>query len=259
MTTEKKDTTTKATKERIDQILVDRGLAESRTRAQALVMSGLVLVGGHRIDKPGTRVATDKPVELKGQDHPWVSRGGLKLDKGLSTFGIDVTDMTALDVGASTGGFSDVLLARGASRVYAVDVGYGQLAHRLRTDPRVVVMERTNARHLTAEQIPDPIDIIVCDASFIGLRTVLETPLTFLRPGGWLVALIKPQFEVGKGRLGKGGVVRDPALHEEVCTTMQAWLSGRPGWAVAGITESPIRGPEGNVEFLLGGRLAPTS
>lgn len=244
-------------KDRLDQILVDRGLAESRTRAQALIMAGLVLVNGQKMDKPGTKIPTDRTVELKGQDHPWVSRGGLKLEKGLTTFGITPTGWVGMDVGSSTGGFTDVLLTHGAAKVYSVDVGYGQLAHKLRTDPRVVVLERTNARHLTAEQIPEAVDIVVCDASFIGLRTVLETPLSFLKPGGWLVALIKPQFEVGKDRLGKGGVVRDPALHAEVCDTMRDWLGNRPGWRVDGITESPIKGPEGNVEFLLVGQYTP--
>lgn len=241
----------KPKKERLDQILVDRGLAESRTRAQALIMAGLVIVGDHKHDKPGTKVATDVAITLKGQDHPWVSRGGLKLVKGLDHFAVDPTGWTCLDVGASTGGFTDVLLSRGATRVYAVDVGYGQLAHKLRVDPRVVVLERTNARHLTAEQIPDPIDMVVCDASFIGLRTVLDQPLTLVRPGGHLIALIKPQFEVGKERVGKGGVVRDPALHQEVCDTITTWLSTRPGWTVQGLTESPIKGPEGNIEFLI--------
>lgn len=243
----------KAVKQRLDQLLVDRGLAESRTRAQAVIMAGLVIVDGRKVDKAGTKVAADAPVEVRGQDHPWVSRGGLKLEKGLDVFGINPAGLVCLDVGASTGGFTDVLLARGAARVYAVDVGYGQLAHKLRTDPRVVVLERTNARHLTAEHVPEAVDLVVCDASFIGLRTVLETPLSFLRAGGRLVALIKPQFEVGRERVGKGGVVRDPALHEEVCATIRAWLEGRPGCRVLGIAESPIRGPEGNVEFLIGG------
>lgn len=246
----------KVAKTRLDQLLVDRGLAESRTRAQAIIMAGLVLVDGHKVDKAGTKVAEDKPIELKGQDHPWVSRGGLKLDKALDQFAIDVTGMVGLDVGASTGGFTDVLLTRGAARVYAVDVGYGQLAHKLRVDERVVVLERTNARHLTPEQIPEPVDIVVCDASFIGLRTVLPAALGFVRPGGRLAALIKPQFEVGKERVGKGGVVRDPALHAEVCETIRAWLSDLPGWSVDGITESPIKGPEGNVEFLIVGTKA---
>lgn len=246
----------KPKKQRLDQLLVDRGLAESRTRAQALIMAGLVLVGGQKVDKAGTKVAEDKAIELKGQDHPWVSRGGLKLDKGLTAFAIDVTGAVGLDVGASTGGFTDVLLTRGAAKVYAVDVGYGQLAHKLRVDERVVVLERTNARHLTDAEIPEAVDIVVCDASFIGLRTVLPAALGFVRPGGRLVALIKPQFEVGKERVGKGGVVRDPALHEEVCATIRDWLSGLPGWRVDGITESPIKGPEGNVEFLIVGTKA---
>lgn len=241
-------------KERLDQILVDRGLAESKTRAQALIMAGLVLVAEQKIDKPGTKVSTDKPVTLKGQDHPWVSRGGLKLVKGLDHFAVDPTGWICLDVGASTGGFTDVLLTRGAASVYAVDVGYGQLAHKLRVDPRVVVLERTNARHLDADTIPSPIDLVVCDASFIGLRTVLERPLELVEPGGGLIALIKPQFEVGKERVGKGGVVRDPDLHAEVCQTISDWLASLPGWTVEGLTESPIKGPEGNIEFLIYGR-----
>jgi 23S rRNA (cytidine1920-2'-O)/16S rRNA (cytidine1409-2'-O)-methyltransferase len=245
------DTSSKPKKERLDQLLVDRGLSESRTRAQALIMAGLVVVGEHKVDKPGTRVSTDAALVLKGQDHPWVSRGGLKLVKGLDHFVVDPSGWTCLDVGASTGGFTDVLLSRGAAKVYAVDVGYGQLAHKLRVDPNVVVMERTNARHLTAEQIPDPIDMVVCDASFIGLRTVLDMPLSLVRPGGRVIALIKPQFEVGKDRVGKGGVVRDPELHAEVCATITDWLSALPGWQVEGLTESPIKGPEGNIEFLI--------
>jgi 23S rRNA (cytidine1920-2'-O)/16S rRNA (cytidine1409-2'-O)-methyltransferase len=244
-------------KKRLDQLLVDRGLVETRARAQAVIMAGLVYSGERKLDKPGTPLADDIALELRGQDHPWVSRGGLKLDKGLTQFGIDVAGLTGLDVGASTGGFSDVLLTRGAAKVYAVDVGHGQLAWKLRTDPRVVVLERTNARHLTAEQVPDPVDIVVCDASFIGLEVVLPAALARTRPGAWLVALIKPQFEVGKGRVGKGGVVREPELHQEVCDRIDAWLSAQPGWTVLGITESPILGPEGNKEFLIGGRRLP--
>lgn len=244
----------KTEKVRLDQLLVDRGLVESRARAQAVIMAGLVFSKEQRLDKAGQKVAVDTALELRGQDHPWVSRGGLKLAKGLDAFGLDPSGLVAVDVGASTGGFTDVLLAHGAARVYAVDVGYGQLAHRLRVDPRVVVLERTNARHLTPEQIPEAVDVVVCDASFIGLRTVLPAALALVRPGGWLVALIKPQFEVGKERVGKGGVVRDPALHAEVCDTIAAWLSALPGWQVLGITQSPITGPEGNVEFLIGAR-----
>jgi len=193
-------------------------------------------------------------ITLRGQPHPWVSRGGLKLEKGLAEFGIDVTGFIGIDVGASTGGFTDVLLQNGAAKVYAVDVGQGQLDWKLRNDDRVVVMEKTNARHLTDEQIPDLVDIVVCDASFIGLRTVLPASMERLKPGGHLIALIKPQFEVGKERVGKKGVVREPELHQEVCDTISDWLSNLPGWEVLGITKSPITGPEGNVEFLICGR-----
>ncbi|MBX9635594.1 MAG: TlyA family RNA methyltransferase [Magnetospirillum sp.] len=246
-------------RKRVDQLLVERGLVESRSRAQALVMAGLVLSGGKRVDKPGHQLAEDAPLELKGQDHPWVSRGGLKLVEALDRFAIDPTGKIAVDVGASTGGFTDVLLTRGATKVYAVDVGHGQLAWKLRSDERVVVLERTNARYLTAEQIPEPVDMVVCDASFIGLETVLPTALGFARPGGYLVALIKPQFEVGKGRVGKGGVVREPELHAEVCDRIQEWLAARPGWQVLGLCESPITGPEGNKEFLIVGRFDGTA
>lgn len=241
-------------KTRADVALVDRGLVDSRARAQALIMAGQVLCGTRRVDKPGQPIAADQPLSLRGQDHPWVSRGGLKLDKALDHFAIDATGTCCLDVGASTGGFTDVLLARGAARVFAVDVGHGQLAWKLRQDARVVVLERTNARHLTADQIPDPVDLIVCDASFIGLRTVLAAPLALAAPGAGLVALIKPQFEVGRERVGKGGVVRDPALHDEVCATIRAWLDSLGGWTVLGITDSPILGPEGNREFLIAAR-----
>lgn len=240
------------TKIRLDQLLVDRGLAESRTKAQAIIMAGQVFTGTRRLDKAGDKVAEDLALEVKGQAHPWVSRGGLKLEKGLTEFTIDPAGLTAIDVGASTGGFTDVLLTRGAARVYAVDVGHGQLAWKLRTDPRVVVMEKTNARSLDAGLIPDPVDLVVCDASFIGLEVVLPAALALTRPGARLVALIKPQFEVGKGRVGKGGVVREPELHQEVCDRIRAWVGGLPGWRVLGITESPIKGPEGNIEFLIG-------
>ncbi|WP_413206091.1 TlyA family RNA methyltransferase [Rhodospirillum sp. A1_3_36] len=239
-------------KMRLDQLLVDRGLVESRAKAQAVILAGLVFSEERRLDKAGQQVSPDLTIDLRGQPYPWVSRGGLKLEKGLEAFGLDVAGQVGLDVGASTGGFTDVLLTRGATKVYAVDVGYGQLAHKLRIDERVLVLERTNARHLTAEVIPEPVDIIVCDASFIGLRTVLPAALGLAAPGAHVVALIKPQFEVGKDRVGKGGVVRDPALHEEVCETIRDWLGALPGWRVLGLTESPIKGPEGNVEFLIG-------
>ena len=236
---------------RLDQLLVDRGLVESKSRAQALIMAGLVYSGEKRLDKPGQPVAEDLRVDLRGQDHPWVSRGGLKLAKAIENFPINPAGKTAIDVGASTGGFTDVLIQNGAAKVYAVDVGQGQLAWKLRQDPRVVVLEKTNARHLTAEQIPEPVDLVVCDASFIGLETVLPAALSLTKPQAWLAALIKPQFEVGKGRVGKGGVVREPELHKEVCDRIEAWVGGLPGWTVRGIVESPIKGPEGNIEFLI--------
>ncbi len=236
---------------RLDQLLVDRGLVESKSRAQALIMAGLVYNGEKRLDKPGLSVADDLQIDLRGQDHPWVSRGGLKLAKAIDSFPIDPAGKTAIDVGASTGGFTDVLLQNGAAKVYSVDVGQGQLAWKLRQDPRVVVLEKTNARHLTTEQISDPIDLVVCDASFIGLEIVLPAALALTKPHAWLAALIKPQFEVGKGRVGKGGVVREPELHKEVCDRIEAWVNNLPGWTVRGIVESPIKGPEGNVEFLI--------
>ncbi len=236
---------------RLDQLLVDRGLVESKSRAQALIMAGLVYSGEKRLDKPGLSLAEDTEIDVRGQDHPWVSRGGLKLAKAIESFPIDPAGKIAIDVGASTGGFTDVLIQNAAAKVYAVDVGQGQLAWKLRQDPRVVVLEKTNARHLTAEQIPDPIDLVVCDASFIGLEIVLPAALALTKPQAWLAALIKPQFEVGKGRVGKGGVVREPELHKEVCDRIEAWVGGLPGWTVRGIVESPIKGPEGNIEFLI--------
>jgi 23S rRNA (cytidine1920-2'-O)/16S rRNA (cytidine1409-2'-O)-methyltransferase len=230
---------------------VSRGLAESRTRAQALIMAGAVFSGEKKLAKAGDMLAEDSPLEVRGKDHPWVSRGGVKLAHGLTHFGFDVTGAVALDVGSSTGGFTDVLLTKGATKVYAVDVGTNQLAWKLRQDPRVVVLEQTNARFLTSEQIPEPINIVTCDASFISLSKVLEAPLKLSRTGARLVALIKPQFEAGREEVGKGGVVRDPAVHERVCADAADWI-GSQGWRILGITESPIRGPEGNVEFLLG-------
>ncbi len=235
---------------RIDQLLVERGLAESRTRAQALVMAGQVMLGDKKADKPGLQVAEDAEISVKGQDHPWVSRGGIKLAHALEQFGIDVTGMVAIDVGSSTGGFTDVLLSKGAAKVYAVDSGTNQLAWKLRQDPRVVVHEQTSARILTAEHIPEPADLIVCDASFISLAKVLERPMSFAKPGAQMIALIKPQFEAGRGEVGKGGVVRDAAIHTRVCDEVSAWLE-ESGWSVKGLTESPITGPKGNVEFLI--------
>jgi len=238
-------------KVRADQLLVSRGLAESRTRAQALIMAGAVFSGEKKLAKAGDMLAEGAPLEVRGKDHPWVSRGGTKLDHGLSHFGFDVTSAVALDVGSSTGGFTDVLLSRGAAKVYAVDVGTNQLAWRLRQDSRVIVHEQTNARELDSNIIPESVDVVVCDASFIGLAKVLEAPLRLAKHGAKLVALIKPQFEAGRAEVGKGGVVRDPAVHERVCAAAKAWVESQ-GWTVLGITPSPITGPEGNVEFLLG-------
>ena len=240
-------------KQRIDQLLVSRGLAESRARAQALVMAGLVFVEDRKVDKSGQQVAEEAEVVVKGRDHPWVSRGGIKLAHALDHFGLDPVGAVAMDIGSSTGGFTDVLLQRGASHVFAVDSGTNQLAWKLRQDPRVTVLEQTSARVLTREQIDRPCDWVVCDASFIGLRKVLERPLELAAPDCRLVALIKPQFEVGREEVGKGGVVRDPALHERVCDEVRGWLESS-GWTVQGIVESPITGPEGNVEFLVSAR-----
>lgn len=236
--------------QRLDAALVARLLVDSRARAQALILAGRVFSGERRLDKPGHAVADDLPLEVRGLDHPWVSRGGIKLAHGLAEFAVDPTGLVALDVGASTGGFTDVLLKHGAARVYAVDVGQGQLAWGLRNDPRVVVLEKTNARYLTAAQVPELVDLVVCDASFIGLETVLPAPLALAKQQARLIALIKPQFEVGRGRVGKGGVVRDPALHDEVCARIASWVAAQ-GWRVLGVRQSPITGPEGNIEFLI--------
>ena len=230
---------------------MSRGLADSRTKAQALIMAGAVFSGERKLAKPGDMLAEDAPLEVRGKDHPWVSRGGIKLDHGLAHFGLDVSGAVALDVGSSTGGFTDVLLSRGAAKVYAIDVGTNQLAWKLRQDPRVVVHEQTNARFLTADQVPEPIDIVVCDARFIALAKVLEAPLKLVGPGAKLVALVKPQFEAGREDVGKGGVVRDPEVHERVCAQAKGWVESQ-GWTVLGVTPSPITGPEGNIEFLLG-------
>ena len=270
-----------AAKQRADLALVERGLAETRTRAQALIMAGLVYSGEVRINKPGEIIAEGRALELRGQDHPWVSRGGVKLAHGIAHFGLSPEGLVCLDLGASTGGFTDVLLHHGAAHVYAVDVGHGQLAWKLRHDPRVTVMERVNARHLVsvppraaqdgplpAESLPPraaqdgplpaendapPLDVLVCDASFIGLRVVLPACLALCKPGAWAIALIKPQFEVGPA-IAKGGVVRDAAVHERVCAEIAEWWSSLPGWTVLGVEPSPLLGPEGNREFLIAAR-----
>jgi 23S rRNA (cytidine1920-2'-O)/16S rRNA (cytidine1409-2'-O)-methyltransferase len=236
---------------RADQLLVDRGLVESRTRAQALILAGKVFSGERRIAKAGDALAPEAALEVRGQDHPWVSRGGLKLAHALDRFGLSPQGRVCLDVGASTGGFTDVLLAQGAAKVHAVDVGHGQLAWKLRTDPRVAVHEKTNARYLTREIVADPIEALVCDASFIGLATLLPAPLALCVRGAWAVALIKPQFEAGREAVGSKGVVRDPAVHAAVCARVCSWWTALPGWRVLGSIESPVTGPEGNREFLI--------
>lgn len=243
----------KPQKRRVDQLLVDRGLAESRARAQALVMAGLVFVGEAKIDKPGQQIAEDAALDVRGRDHPWVSRGGIKLAHALEHFGLNPAGATAMDIGSSTGGFTDVLLSGGADHVFAVDSGTNQLAWRLREDPRVTVLEQTSARILTPQLIDRPCDWVVCDASFISLAKVLDVPLKLAATPCQLVALIKPQFEVGRDEVGKGGVVRDPALHARVCAEVHEWIEGL-GWDVSGIVESPITGPQGNVEFLIAAR-----
>ncbi len=240
----------KVAKQRIDQLLVERGEAESRARAQALVMAGLVFVKGQRVDKAGQKVPVDAEIELKGRDHPWVGRGGVKLDGAIRHFGLDPSGAVAMDIGSSTGGFTQVLLHHGASHVFAVDVGTNQLDWKLRNDPRITLLEQTNARELTSAQIDRPCNWVVCDASFISLRKVLERPLELAAPECRLVALIKPQFEVDRHEVGKGGIVRDEALHSRVCDEVRAWLEG-DGWVIQGITRSPIKGTEGNVEFLV--------
>jgi 23S rRNA (cytidine1920-2'-O)/16S rRNA (cytidine1409-2'-O)-methyltransferase len=248
-----------AEKRRADRLLVERGLAESRASAQALILAGRVFAGARRVEKAGLQLAGDAAIQVRGRDHPWVSRGGVKLAHALDHFAIEASDRVALDVGASTGGFTDVLLARGARRVYAVDVGHGQLAWKLRQDRRVVLCERINARYLGRAEIPEPIDIIACDASFIGLVTLLPAPLALAAEEAVLVALVKPQFEAGREHVGSGGVVRDSTVQEAVCTRIAGWVAEQPGWTVLGIAESPIRGADGNREFLLCARRAAAS
>ena len=234
-------------KKRLDVLLVERGLVESRERGKRLIMAGQVLVEGRVLDKPGARVAVDADIRLRAR-LPYVSRGGIKLAAALEAFGVDVEGAVAADVGASTGGFTDCLLQRGARRVYAIDVGYGQLAWRLRRDPRVVVMERTNVRYL--DSLPEPIDLATVDVSFISLELVLPKVMGWLKPGGEIIALIKPQFEAGREKVGKGGVVRDPQVHRAVLRKILGWAVDH-GLAVRGLIPSPIKGPAGNVEFLV--------
>lgn len=238
---------------RIDALLVARGIADNLEQARSWIMAGLVYTGTQRLDKPGHSVSEAIPIEVKGKrTHPWVSRGGIKLAHALDFFHIHPEGLVAADIGSSTGGFTDVLLSHGALKVYAVDVGYGELAWKLRQDPRVVVLERVNARYLTRTEIPDPLQLIVCDASFIGLQMVLPAAMALAGKGAHLLALIKPQFEVAKEAVGVGGIITDTTLHQEVCERTSQWISGLPGWNVLGITESPIKGMEGNTEFLIG-------
>jgi len=241
----------KPAKKRLDQVLVEQGLVEGLSVAQGLIMAGKVYSGEKKLEKAGLQISEEEALEVRGQDHPWVSRGGLKLAHGLAEFNLLTKDCMCMDVGSSTGGFTDVMLQNGATRVYAVDVGHGQLAWKIRSDDRVVVLEKTNARHLTSEIIPDPIDFISCDASFIGLKTLLPASLELAQPGAYLLSLIKPQFEVARHEVGEKGVVRDPELHKFVCDKIKVWLDGLPDWTVLGLTQSPIKGPEGNIEFLI--------
>ena len=231
--------------------MVLKGFAKSREQANSILMTGNVFADNKRVEKPGQQVSQNSKIEIKGKTYPWVSRGGIKLNKAILEFNLDCNSIIALDIGASTGGFTDVLLANGASKIYAVDVGYGQLDWKLRQDERVIVKEKTNARYLTDEIIKDPLDALVCDASFISLKKILPSGLGLLKSRGWLVALIKPQFEVGKGLVGKGGVVRDPILHEEVITDIRKWIKFEMKMNVLGVIESPILGPSGNKEFLM--------
>jgi 23S rRNA (cytidine1920-2'-O)/16S rRNA (cytidine1409-2'-O)-methyltransferase len=237
-------------KQRLDKLMVERGLTPSREKAQALIMAGQVVVGDHTVDKSGQQVAVDADVRIKGGVLPYVSRGGLKLRKALDEFSVDVAGLVAIDVGASTGGFSDCLLQAGVQKVFAVDVGYGQLAWKLQQDPRVISMEKTNIRNLLPEQLDEVPDLAVIDASFISLAKVLPATVAIVKPGGRIIALIKPQFEVGKGEVGKGGIVRDPGAHEKVVAAIRQ-TAMEMGLAVRGVCESPITGADGNREFLI--------
>jgi 23S rRNA (cytidine1920-2'-O)/16S rRNA (cytidine1409-2'-O)-methyltransferase len=236
-------------KKRLDVLLVELGHAESRTKAQAIIMSGLVYVDGQKADKPGTAYEESVSVEVRTGACPYVSRGGLKLEKALRDFGVDPTGFVCSDSGASTGGFTDCLLQKGASKVFAIDVGYGQLDWKIRSDPRVVVMERTNVRYVTPEDLGEPLDLSVVDVSFISLKIVLPVIKTFLKPTGQVLCLIKPQFEAGKDKVGKKGVVRDPAIHKEVLDDFVS-LTKQNEFKILGLTFSPVKGPEGNIEFL---------
>ena len=236
-------------KKRLDVLLTERMFAESRAKAQAIIMSGNVYVDGQKADKPGTSYEESVEIEVRGAVCPYVSRGGLKLEKALRDFGVKPVDFVCSDSGASTGGFTDCLLQQGAKKVFAIVVGYGQLDWKIRSDPRVVVMERTNIRYVTPEQLGEPLDLSVIDVSFISLKIVLPTIKTLLKPTGQVLCLIKPQFEAGKDKVGKKGVVRDPATHQEVLDSFVS-LAHDQGFKILGLTFSPVKGPEGNIEFL---------
>ena len=237
-------------KKRLDVLMVEKGLEQSRERAKALIMSGIVYVGGQKAESPGQSYPEDSEIEVRGKKLPFVSRGGLKLQKAIEYFGIDPKDKVVMDIGASTGGFTDCLLQHGAKKVYAVDVGYGQLAWSIRTDPRVVCMERCNIRYVTPEQIGEPLDMAVTDVSFISLKLVLPVAKSLMHGNGEAVALIKPQFEAGKEKVGKKGVVRDPKVHQEVIQEILDFSKGI-GFGIKWLTFSPIKGPEGNIEYLV--------
>ncbi|MBO6085214.1 MAG: TlyA family RNA methyltransferase [Acetobacter sp.] len=238
-------------KQRTDQLLVERGFTDTRTKAQALIMAGLVFSADKRIIKSGEQIAEDAPLDVRGQEYPWVSRGGCKLAHALEYFNLSPQNKVCLDIGASTGGFTDVLLTRGARSIYAVDVGHGQLAWKLRSHPHVIVLEKCNARFLNRTLIPTPLEAVVCDASFISLKTVIPAALDLTTENAWAIALIKPQFEAGKTEVGHKGIIRDPAVHQRVCDAIATWWHSLPGWHILGITTSPITGHKGNREFLI--------
>ena len=241
----------KEKKTRLDRALVERGLVSTRTKAQSLIMAGLVYNDTGRLDKAGMQISNNMMIKVKSMDHPWVSRGGVKLASALKKFHISVSNLVCLDIGASTGGFSDVLLDGGAVKVYAVDVGHGQLAWKIRNDPRVIVKERLNARYITRKEVPDLIDFICCDTSFIGLQKVLPFPMKLARKSAKLVALIKPQFEASRSQVESGGIINDSEIHEAVCDRISQWFTSLENWTVIGIEQSPITGPKGNIEFLI--------
>ncbi|MBF87309.1 MAG: TlyA family rRNA (cytidine-2'-O)-methyltransferase [Pelagibacterales bacterium] len=241
----------KKTKIRLDDLVIQKGFADSKSLAQSLIISGKIFFKEQKLSKPGYFISEDSDISYRGPSHPWVSRGGIKLDHGLRIFKLKIKDKIALDIGASTGGFSHVLLNNGAKRIYSIDVGYGQLHEKLLSNKNVISLERTNARYLTPEDIPDNIDILVCDVSFISLKKVLPEPIKLLSSRADLICLIKPQFEVGKKNISKGGIVRDLQIREDCCKDLKAWFETILGFKVLNIIESPIKGPKGNIEYLI--------